>query len=108
MVTEHARVRRSHAAARNPPADLAVVTAVWRDRERRPGALIHYFHKVAKHRIRQVTGDLAMRRMHELFDSYAVVARDGAVVTVRLPPSTHKTTIESILGALFHRCSDFA
>jgi hypothetical protein len=46
------------------------------------GARIRFFDKKSKKRIRQEKGDIALRRFHELFDSYAVVAEDGTVVTV--------------------------
>ena len=46
------------------------------------GGRIRYFDKQAKQRIRHSKGEIVLRRLHELFDSYAVVSNDGAVVTV--------------------------
>ena len=46
------------------------------------GARIRFFDRESRKRIRRAKGDIALRRFHELFDSYAVVAEDGTVVTV--------------------------
>ncbi len=46
------------------------------------GARIRFFDKESRKRIRREKGDILLRRFHELFDSYAVVAQDGTVVTV--------------------------
>ena len=46
------------------------------------GDRILYFDKDSRRRIRHDKGSLAVRRFHELFDSYAVVAKDGTVITV--------------------------
>ena len=46
------------------------------------GGTILYFDKKARTRLRKVTGRAAYRVMEKQLNAYAVVATDGAVVTV--------------------------
>ena len=46
------------------------------------GATIVYFNKKAKSRVRRLVGRQAYRALEKQLNTYAVVAGDGAVVTV--------------------------
>jgi hypothetical protein len=46
------------------------------------GATIVYFNKKAKYRLQRTGGRQAYRAMEKQLNAYAVVAQDGAVVTV--------------------------
>lgn len=80
MVTSHARVRMQQRGV--PPLILEWLLQYGATAYDGHGARIRYFDKHAKQQIRRAKGDVVLRRLHELFDSYAVVSEDGAVVTV--------------------------
>lgn len=80
MVTQHARVRMQQRGV--PPVIVEWLLEYGATVYEGRGAHVRYFDKHARQRIRREKGDLVLRRLHELFDSYAVVADDGAIVTV--------------------------
>jgi hypothetical protein len=80
MYSDHARVRMQQRGV--PPLIVEWLLQYGAQVYDHRGARIRYFDKKSRKRIRRAVGDIALRRLHELFDCYAVVAEDGTVVTV--------------------------
>ena len=80
MVTRHAQVRMQQRGV--PSLILAWLLKYGATEHDGHGGHVRYFDKASKRRIGREAGVIVLRRMHELFDSYAVVANDGDVVTV--------------------------
>ena len=80
MVTEHARIRMQQRGV--PPLIVDWLLQYGASQYDGHGGQIYFFDKRAKRRIGRDGGEVVLRRLHELFDSYAVVSRGGDVVTV--------------------------
>lgn len=80
MYSDHARVRMQQRGV--PPLIVEWLLQYGATVHDHRGGRICYFDKDSLKRIRREKGDIAVRRFHELFDSYAVIADDGTVVTV--------------------------
>ena len=80
MYSEHARIRMQQRGV--PPLIIEWLVQYGATVHDHRGARIRYFDKESRKRIRNEKGDIVLRRFHELFDCYAVIAEDGSVVTV--------------------------
>lgn len=80
MVTRHAQIRMQQRGV--PPLILEWLLEYGATEYDGHGGRVRYFDKDARRRIGRAKGDIVLRRMHEFFDSYAVLAEDGAVITV--------------------------
>ena len=80
MYTDHARIRMQQRGI--PPLIVEWLLEFGAVSYDHRGARICYFNKESRRRIARAKGEVVIRRLHELLDSYAVVAEDGTVVTV--------------------------
>ena len=79
-------VATAHAATRSqkrgiPPLILEWLMAYGEEQPDHHGARVVYFTKESRRRIGQVNGDMIVRRLRELLDTYAVISGDGRMIT---------------------------
>ena len=75
-----------HAATRAqkrgiPPLIVEWLIAYGEEQSASSGARVVYFTKHSRKRIAQDNGDLIVRRLNGLMNSYAVIASDGSLIT---------------------------
>ena len=80
MYTDHARIRMQQRGI--PPLIVEWLLEFGAVRYDHHGGQIRFFDKESRRRIAREKGEMVVRRLHELLDSYAVVAEDGTLITV--------------------------
>ena len=79
-VTNHAVVRMQQRAVR--PEIVDYLLDFGRCEHHQHGALLYYFDRRGRERLRRAAGSDAYRRLEPALDAYAVVSGDGELVTV--------------------------
>ncbi len=79
-LTQHARSRLQQ---RGIPLNILepLLTFGHEEHDHRGGAVVYFNHR-AKERLRRTFGKDIYKRMEPHLDAYAVIARDGAIITV--------------------------
>lgn len=80
MLSKHAQVRMQQRGV--PPVIIEWLLQYGATVYDGHGCRICFFDKNAKKQLRKEKGDIVLRRLHEMMDSYAVVGGDGLVITV--------------------------
>lgn len=79
-VSHHAQARMQQRGV--PPILLDLLDAYGATQYDHHGAAVRYFDKAARRRLRLSEGDALYRALETKLNVYAVVARDGCLVTV--------------------------
>lgn len=80
QMTMHANVRAQQ--RRIPPLIMEWLTSYGASRHDHRGAEILYFDKHSRKALAKAVGEEVVSRLAELLDTYAVIADDGAMITV--------------------------